>query len=119
MGKAQRTKGHSWERSIAVALRHIDPNARRNVQETQIASVDILTDLPLAIQAKCLKNWSVLPHAILKQAKDGRLDKDDMPVGVVKIDRKSPNLVILDFEDFIAMLEKLYGKADQDNLHTS
>lgn len=119
MGKAQRTKGHSWERSIAVSLRHIDPTARRNVQETQIASVDILTEIPIAIQAKCLKRWSLTPHSIWEQANDGKLDPSHIPVGIVKIDRKKPNLVILDFDHFVSMLEKLYGKTTEDNVHNT
>lgn len=111
MGKAQRNKGHGFERDVAVALRHIDPTARRNVQETQIASVDILTDLPLAIQCKCLSQWRITPHNVWDQANNGKLNPEDMPVGIVKIDRKSPNLAILSLDDFILMLEKIHGKA--------
>ena len=109
-GKAARTKGHSFERFIAIQLRNIDKNARRNVQETQQASVDILTCLPLAIQCKALKRWSLTPHAVYHQAAKGSLHKDDVPVGVIKIDNRQPVLCFLALEHFIALMEALYGE---------
>lgn len=115
-GKAARTKGHAHERYVAIKLREIDSTARRNVEETQVASVDIKTKLPLAIQCKCLKNWSMSPHAIFNQAATGALHKNDMPVGVVRITKKSPVLAIIAFDHLLEMLERIYGKAsDRDS----
>lgn len=111
-GRAARVKGHSWEREIAIRLRDVDPTARRNVEETQIASVDIKTALPLGIQAKCLARWSITPHAIYEQAKGGTLPYDT-PVGIVKINNKEP-LVIMSFEDWLLMIKKIYGKEEKE-----
>jgi hypothetical protein len=110
-GSHSRTKGHSFERLIAIKLREtgLDPNARRNVQETQVASVDILTDLPLAIQCKCIANWSVSPHSVWNQANEGKLHPNDMPLGIVKITRKEPTLCIVSLDHMLEMLKKIYG----------
>lgn len=96
-------------------LSPLDPTAKRNVAESQEASVDIITKLPLAIQCKNLARWNISPHSILEQAKDGALKVGGTPVGIVRISNKSPDLVILDLQYFLCILEKLYGKSDQDN----
>jgi flavin reductase (DIM6/NTAB) family NADH-FMN oxidoreductase RutF len=105
-----RNKGASHERSIAIALRGIDKTALRNVSECQTASVDIITKLPLAIQCKALKRWSITPHNIYEQACEGSLHKDDVPVGIVKINKRQPQLAFMALDHFIMLLEKLYGK---------
>lgn len=107
-GRAARAKGHSFECDIANKLKPLDPSARRNVSESQQGSFDILTELPLAIQCKSLARWTRTPHAIWQQAKDHAGDRT--PVGVVKITRKAPILVVLAWEDYYTMLEKLYGE---------
>jgi hypothetical protein len=103
-------KGKAHERSVAIALRHIDKTALRNCAESQKASVDIITKLPLAIQCKALKNWSMTPHAVYDQACHGSLHKDDVPIGIVKINKRQPQLAFMALEHFIMLLEKLYGK---------
>ncbi len=111
-GRAARTKGHSFERYIAIRLREsgLDPKARRNVQETQQASVDILTDLPLAIQCKNLGKWSTTPHAVWTQAFEGRLKPFDKAVAIVKITKKDPVLCMVSLDNFLEILELAYGK---------
>ena len=109
-GKAARTKGHSFERFIAIELRKIDPTAMRNVAETQQASVDINTRLPLAIQCKALKRWSLTPHSIYAQACDGARKPTDVPITIVKIDNKSPQLVTMALEHFLQLMEAMYGE---------
>lgn len=106
MSRAARIKGHSWERHVAIMLRKkLDPTARRNVEECQFGSVDIKTTLPLAIQCKALRNWSVSPHEILKQADSGNQNPGvSTPVGFVKIDSKKP-LAIMYLDDFLKMFE--------------
>lgn len=113
-GRAARAKGLTWEREIANRLKEIDPTARRNVEETQTASVDIKTELPLAIQAKCLARWSLTPHSIYDQARGGALDEDHFPVGIVKINNKEP-LVIMSFEDWLIFIERIYGKKESSS----
>lgn len=114
-GKAARLKGHNWERFIAAEIRNIDPHAKRNVSETQFASVDITTCLPLAIQCKALKTWSMSPHAIYAQAASGAVRKTDVPVGVVKIDKRQPKLVFLALEHFLELINALYGEEAKNN----
>lgn len=104
MGKAQRTKGHSFERFIARELQSLDPEARRNVTETQEGSYDISTSLPIAIQCKCMKKWHISPHEIYAQA--ALHAKTRQPVGVVRIDNKRPDLVIISWEFFKELLGK-------------
>jgi hypothetical protein len=115
MGKLSRDKGARFEREVANMLAHIDPTAKRNVAECQEASVDIITKLPLAIQCKNLGKWSTTPHKVYIQARDGALKPDDLPVGVIRISNKSPDLAVLALADFIKILERLYGKTDQNN----
>ena len=104
-GRSARTKGHGFERQIAQCLRHLDPSAKRNVTETQEGSFDITTDLPLAIQCKCFSRWHTSPHDVYAQAADAAGEL--MPVAVVRIDRKKPDLAILSWDDFISILEIL------------
>jgi hypothetical protein len=104
-GRGARTKGHSFEREIANRLKAIDPMARRNVSESQEGSFDILTRLPIAIQCKCFARWHMSPHDVFEQAQ--RHAGSRMPLGVVRISRKKPDLVFMDFEDFMTILEVL------------
>lgn len=121
-GKASRVKGHTWERSVAIKLRErLDPHARRNVSETQEGTVDIETSLPLGIQCKALKSWALSPTAIYAQAAIGTKKLNDrrkpgepekIPVGIVKINRKSPSLVLIALDHFLDLLEVVYGKKE-------
>lgn len=104
-GRGARAKGHSFEREIANRLKAIDPMARRNVSESQEGSFDILTRLPIAIQCKCFARWHVSPHDVFEQAQKHAGNR--MPLGVVRISRKRPDLVLMDFEDFMKILEVL------------
>lgn len=110
-----RAKGASFERFIAIELRKIDHTARRNMAESQIASVDILTRLPLAIQCKALKNWGITPHNIYEQACEGSLHNGDVPVGIVKINKRQPVLCFLALEHFLSLMEALYGVQDTNS----
>lgn len=110
-GKFSRTKGHSFERLIAIKLREsgLDPTARRNVQESQQASVDILTKLPLAIQCKNLGRWSTSPHAVWNQANEGKLRKADFPMAIIKITRKEPTLCVMSLDHVFEILKMAFG----------
>ena len=110
MGKAQRTKGQAFERFIANELKPIDSTARRNVSESQEGSYDILTELPIALQCKCFSKWHVSPHSIWQQAKDHAGTR--IPVGVVRIDRKKPDLAIISWDDFKELIRIYYGKTE-------
>jgi hypothetical protein len=107
-GSSARRKGHAYERLVSLYLREIDPSAKRNVSESQAGGYDIITELPLAIQCKCFSKWHVDPHTIWEQAKKHAGGK--IPLGIVRITRKQPDLVIMSREDFWDILRKLYGK---------
>lgn len=111
-----RVKGASFERYIAIRLREsgLDPKALRNMSESQQASVDILTSLPLAIQCKNLGRWSTTPHAVWLQAAEGKLHCDDKPMGIIKITRKDPVLCFLSLDDMIDLLLLAYGKKEEN-----
>lgn len=107
-GAYARRKGHSFERWVANRLKELDPTARRNVEETQCASVDIKTRLPLGFQLKSLGRWSLTPHSVFEQAKGG-CSPEQEPVCVVKITHKEPILAFVDFEFLLKLLGKYYG----------
>lgn len=116
MGRSQRDKGARFEREVAVSLRYLDHRAARNVAESQSASVDIVTDLPLAIQCKNLARWSITPHDVYGQAVSGRErlgpgEGHRIPVGVVRISHKEPDLAILSYEDFLTLFEAYHRAA--------
>lgn len=98
-GRSSRTKGHAFERYVAQRLRPYDKDARRNVAETQVASVDIITKLPLGIQCKCLKKW-VNPQRIYMQAEDGTRVNGVIPMGLVKIDYQPREIVLMKLVHF-------------------
>jgi hypothetical protein len=110
-GRGARAKGHGFEREIANKLKVIDPLARRNVSESQEGGFDILTRLPIAIQCKCFSRWHSTPHEIFEQAR--KHAKGRLPVGVVRISRKNPDLVIMDWDDFFAILETTFKKPEE------
>lgn len=103
-------KGKAYERFIAIKLREIDPTAKRNMSEPQEASVDIITKLPLAIQCKALRSWSKSPTNIYAQAAAGRLNENDIPVGIVKIDNRNPHLCFMALEHFLEWVKIIYGE---------
>lgn len=109
-GKAARTKGHSFERLVAILLREIDPDARRNVEETQKAGHDIKTNLRFGIQCKCLSQWRLHPDQIMAQA-EKPCTKDQIPLGVVKIDRKKP-VAIMYLDDFVKWVKEAASSSD-------
>ena len=108
-GRAARYKGHQFERDWANLLKEtgLDPTARRNVEETQVASVDIKTELPFGFQLKAWSKWRESPNVVLEQAAGGS-NEHQTPIGVVKIDRKEP-VVLMYKDDFINLLRLLYG----------
>lgn len=112
MSAFSRTKGHTFERYVANLLKEIDPTAHRNVAECQQASVDIITKLPLSIQCKNLARWSMTPHAILQQAIDGG-QEGTMPVGIVKITHKQPDLAIMKLSDFLDLIAFIFKEKEK------
>jgi len=104
MGKSQRTKGHAWERKIARDLQVIDPTAKRNLEYQEGGTRDIVTRLPLKIQAKNQK----VPK-FLEAVREANQDKEDgeMGLGVVKVTNKG-EYAIMTWQDFMMLLRRCF-----------
>lgn len=104
MGKAQRTKGHSFERTIAQELRKIYPEARRHLeyQDGEANGIDIANTGHYKVQCKCLKNQPNIP-AIMKEFQG--LTNDDIPVVVWKQDGKG-SYAAFKLEDAILLMSR-------------
>lgn len=103
LGKLSRTKGHSFERDIALKLRGLFPDARRLLEYQEGMGIDLEKTGRLRIQCKAYKNYA--PLSKIEEAGD-----KDIPALVTKGDRK-PILIALRLDDFIELMEdksKLY-----------
>lgn len=106
-GRSSRTKGHAFEREIAQRLRPYDSSARRNVAETQIASVDIITKLPFGIQCKRMREWPN-PLNVIRQAREGIGEQDGIiPTGIVKVDFEHRTVVFMQLRHFQIFFEDM------------
>jgi hypothetical protein len=107
MSKLSRTKGHSFERSTAIALRHIFPQAKRQLeyQIDDCLGVDIANAGPFRIQCKKTRKYVSINTIEEIQCSP---ELGDVPVLVASADHK-PAMAVLPFEDFVRLLEKAYG----------
>lgn len=107
MGKLSRTKGHSFERFIAVALRHIFPEARRHLeyQDAECFGVDLVNTGHYRIQCKRGRKPASL-SAIKEVVADELLG--EVPVLITQGDRERV-LVALPLEEFIRLLKNQAG----------
>ncbi len=103
MGKLSRTKGHSFEREIAVALRGIFPDARRHLENhiRDANGVDLLHTGHYRIQCKRLAKYANL-KAIKEVTADEMLG--EVPVLITQGDRERV-LVAIPIEEFIRLLK--------------
>lgn len=104
MGKLSRTKGHSFEREIAIALRGIFPEARRHLeyQDAEANGVDLVNTGKYFIQCKRGRKYASLT-AIKEVQCDEALG--DVPVLVTKGDNERI-LVALPLEEFLNLIKK-------------
>lgn len=96
--RAARTKGHSFEREVARALKRLFPDARRRFEFRAFDNdgVDLEGTGKLAIQ--CKRSKSSVPMSKIEEVK-----ADGIAVLVSKVDRK-PAYVTLGLDDFISIL---------------
>ncbi len=103
-GKRSRTKGHSFEREMAIALRPVFPEARRLLENhsDDANGVDLMHTGEYRIQCKRLRNY-----APLNKIEEVEFDEllGEIPVLITQGDRKRP-LVCLPLEEFIRLLKK-------------
>lgn len=104
MSKLSRTKGHGFEREIAIALRDIFPDARRHLeyQDAEANGVDLINTGKYFIQCKRGRKYASLT-AIKEVQCDEALG--DVPVLVTKGDNEKI-LVALPLDEFIRLLKQ-------------
>ena len=101
-GKSSRTKGHNFERQVAIDLRDIYPDARRGLQYQDGTGCADVVNTPFHVECKVGKKPNI--RAALKQAKNDCQDKNKVPIAVVKDDRKEP-MVTLDWVQFLEIIK--------------
>ncbi len=106
MSKLSRTKGHSFERAIAIALRGVYPGARRQLeyQENECKGIDLAETGPYKIQCKRKRKYASL-SAIKEVLADEMLG--EIPVLITQGDRERI-LVALPLEEFIRLISDSY-----------
>jgi len=107
VGKAQRTKGHSFEREIAIRFRELFPGARRGLQYRDGSDASDVIGTPWWVECKHQKNVSI--KASLEQAREACGGK--VPLVVSRDDRK-PIIASMYFDDFINLLKNFYTKKE-------
>jgi hypothetical protein len=104
MGKSQRTKGHAWERAVAIHFRELYPEAKRGVDQSQAGghSPDV-DETPFWIECKVGARPNLM--AALRQA-EARKNKSDRRPSLVaaKQDREEPT-VTMRLVDFMRLLK--------------
>ena len=111
--RANRAKGHSFERQVANQLREIYPDARRGLQyqDGSIAPDVVIGDY----WVECKRSArNTQPKTALDQAIEAcsKAKSDKVPITVTKDDRRDA-LVTMRFSDFLELLIKL--KKENDN----
>lgn len=104
-GKRSRTKGHSYERAIAIDLQKIGyEKARRQLEyhADDAKGYDIANCEPFFIQCKKMKKY-----APLTKIQEVQCDRElgDIPVLVTAGDRQE-DIVAMYWSDFLALLRK-------------
>lgn len=103
MSKLSRTKGHSFERWVAIQMRRIYPKARRHLeyQDSQAFGVDIAECGEYLIQCKRGRKY-----ASMKAIEEIQVCpiEGGIPVLVTKGDNKEP-LVAMHFSHFIKLVK--------------
>lgn len=104
MSKLSRTKGHSFERSIAKLIRHLYPESRRHLeyQDAEANGVDLVNTGYYRIQCKRGRRYASL-SAIEEVTADELLG--EVPILITQGDHKRI-LVAMPFEEFLRLIEK-------------
>ncbi len=109
LSKSQRTKGHGFERYVANKLKHLFPDARRGIDQTQAGTQPDVEGTPFWVEAKHWaappSPWKVFQQAVDKMAVVG----DCRPPLIVVRRTRGFTYWALKEEDFLALLEKAYA----------
>jgi len=111
-GASSRTKGHQWEREVAILLRPIYPQARRGLSQTRDGSdVPDVDGTPFFVE--CKKGKRTNPRAALEQAADAAHTKGDPrpPVAICYDDRERPVAMMYlgDWLDLVGAFHRAVG----------
>jgi hypothetical protein len=103
-GRRSRTKGHSFERELAIMLRPLFPNARRHLeyQDQEANGVDLVETGDFRFQSKKCKAY-VSINTINEITADRLLG--EVPVLVTAADHK-PAMAVLYLDDLIALMSQ-------------
>lgn len=103
-GRRSRTKGHDFERSVAIMLRRIFPQARRQLEyhSRDARGVDLQETGRYLFQCKKLEKYASI-SAIEEIEHDA--DFGEVPVLVTAGDGKMP-MAVLPFEHLIYLIDK-------------
>lgn len=97
MGKYQRTKGHNFERLIAIILRPLWPEAKRGLQsQSYVGKPPDVDETPYYIE--CKKGARTNIKAAIRQAQD---NTDGRPVLAITRDDKCEILVTMTMDTFL------------------
>lgn len=101
-GRRARTKGHGFEREVAIALRSVFPDARRHLeyQDVEANGVDLVETGEFKIQCKRLKKYASI--SMIEEIVCDELF-GDVPVLVTAGDSK-PAMAVLPFEELIRLI---------------
>ncbi len=108
MGKLSRTKGHSFERLVAILLRPIFFGARRHLEyhERDANGVDLINTGAYKIQCKRGRKY-----ASISAIKEITFDElmGEVPILVTKADGE-PILAVLPLDELIHLLKQIHIK---------
>lgn len=106
MGKKSRTKGHGFERQVAILFREVFPGAKRQLeyQEDECRGVDLEGTGPYRVQCKRMRKYVSL--SAIKEVQCDEL-LGEVPVLVTQGDRERI-LVALPLEEFLRLLGRVY-----------
>lgn len=102
MGKLSRTKGHSFEREVAIKLRPIFPEARRQLEyhSADANGVDIANTGFYKIQCKKFKRYA--PITCIEEVQCDR-EMGDVPILVTACDR-GEIMAVLPFDELLRLI---------------
>ena len=101
-GKSSRTKGHSWEREVAIMLRSIFPEARRGLQYQDGMQCSDVVNTPIHVECKRCKKVDY--RAAMRQAR-AECRPGYAPVVVAKDDREDAVVMML-LDDWIDLVKE-------------
>lgn len=108
MSKLSRTKGHSFERWVAIKFRKIFPDARRHLENHKadaIEGVDLVHTGRYKIQCKRLRKYASI--TAIFQVNICPIE-GGVPILITKGDRHEP-MAVLPFDELLRLIKRAEG----------